>query len=129
MRALDAVRSLAAKPAVVARAFGWSLVNQGLPVLALVVLAIPLDAWVPWYWFLVIVPFVTLVSLLPISIGGTGVREVLYVSLFGAVGMRADAALALSLSVLAAALVWGGVGLAVFAAGRRDDGSFATTEA
>ena len=74
-------------------------------------------------------PFVTLVSLLPISIGGTGVREVLYVSLFGAVGMSADVALALSLSVLAAALVWGGVGLAVFAAGRRDDPSLARAEA
>ncbi len=129
VRALDAVGSLASKPALVSRAFGWSVVNQGLPVLALLVLAIPLDAWVPWYWFAVIVPFVTLVSLLPISIGGTGVREVLYVSLFGAVGMSADVALALSLSVLAAALVWGGVGLAVFAAGRRDDPSLATTEA
>ncbi len=128
VRALEAVGSLASKPAVVSRAFGWSLVNQALPVLALVVLAIPLDAWVPWYWFAVIVPFVTLVSLLPISIGGTGVREVLYVSLFGAVGMRADAALALSLSVLAAALIWGGIGLAVFAVGRRGDSSLATTE-
>ena len=96
--------------------------------LAIGVLAIPLAAWVPWYWFAVIVPFVTLVSLLPISIGGTGVREVLYVSLFGAVGMRADVALALSLSVLAAALIWGGIGLAVFAVGRRGDSSLATTE-
>lgn len=129
VRGLDAVASLAAKPAALASAFGWSLVNQGLPVLALAVLAIPLEAWVPWYWFAVIVPFVTLVSLLPISIGGTGVREVLYVSLFGAVGMRADAALALSLSVLAAALVWGAIGLLIFAAGGRDDPSLATTEA
>ena len=129
LRALEAASGLAAKPAVVARAFGWSLLNQGLPVLALVVLAIPLDAWVPWYWFAVIVPFVTLVSLLPISIGGAGIREILYVSLFGAVGMPAETALALSLSVLAAALVWAGVGLAVFATGRRHDSSFATTGA
>lgn len=128
VRALEAVSALASQPAVVSRAFGWSLVNQALPVLALAVLAIPLDAWVPWYWFAVIVPFVTLVSLLPISIGGTGVREVLYVSLFGAVGMPAEDALALSLSVLAAALVWGGVGLAVFATGRREGPSPATTQ-
>ena len=126
LRALEAAAHLAAKPAVVARAFAWSLVNQGLPVLALIVLAIPLDAWVPWYWFAVIVPFVTLVSLLPISIGGAGVREILYVSLFGAVGMPAETALALSLSVLAAALVWAGVGLAVFAAGRRNAALAAT---
>jgi uncharacterized membrane protein YbhN (UPF0104 family) len=119
--ALEAVGLLASRPTVVARAFGWSLVNQGLPVAALVVLAVPLGALVPWYWFAVIVPFVTLVSLLPISLGGTGVRELLYVSLFGAVGMRPEAALVLSLSVLAAALLWGLVGLAVFAVGRRHD--------
>ena len=128
-RALAAVGDVASKPAVVARAFGWSLVNQGLPVLALAVLAVPLDAMVGWQWFAVIVPFVTLVSLLPISIGGTGVREVLYVSLFGAVGMPAEAALTLSLSVLAAALVWGLVGLGLFAAGRRDEPGIATTPA
>lgn len=118
-RALAALGALAGRPAVIARAFGWSLVNQGLPVAALAMLAVPLDAWVPWYWFAVIVPFVTLVSLVPVSIGGTGVRELLYVSLFGAVGMRPEAALALSLSVLAAALVWAALGLAVFALGRR----------
>jgi uncharacterized membrane protein YbhN (UPF0104 family) len=129
LRALDAVGTVAAKPRLLASAFGWSLVNQGLPVAALVVLAVPLDALVPWYWFAVIVPFVTLVSLLPISIGGTGVRELLFVSLFGAVGMRPEAALALSLSVLAAALAWGLVGLVLFAAGRRDEGLATTTTA
>ncbi len=118
-RGLDAVAGLADQPGVVVRAFGWSLLNQGLPVVALVMLAVPLDALVPWYWFAVIVPFVTLVSLLPVTIGGTGVRELLYVSLFGAVGMRPEAALALSLSVLAAALLWGVIGLGVFLLGRR----------
>jgi uncharacterized membrane protein YbhN (UPF0104 family) len=129
LRALDAVDTVASKPRLVASAYGWSLVNQGLPVAALVVLAVPLGALVPWYWFAVIVPFVTLVSLLPISIGGTGVRELLFVSLFGAVGMRPEAALALSLSVLAAALAWGLVGLALFATGRRDEGRAATSAA
>jgi uncharacterized protein (TIRG00374 family) len=117
-RALAAVGTLASRPAVVAQAFGWSLVNQGLPVAALMVLAVPLDAWIPWYWFAVIVPFVTLVALLPISIGGAGVRELLYVSLFGAVGMRPEAALALSLSVLAAAILWALLGLVIFATGQ-----------
>jgi uncharacterized membrane protein YbhN (UPF0104 family) len=120
-RSLNAVAGLARQPALIARAFAWSLVNQGLPVAAMVLLAVPLGSGVQWYWFAVIVPFVTLISLLPISIGGTGVRELLYVSLFGAVGMRSEAALALSLSVLAAALLWGLVGLALFARGRRDE--------
>ena len=120
-RALEAAGALSSSPAVLARAFGWSLVNQALPIAAIMVLAVPLEAGVAWYWYAVIVPFVTLVSLLPISVGGTGVRELLYVSLFGAVGMGAEAALTLSLSVLVAALAWGLVGLALFGLDRRDD--------
>jgi hypothetical protein len=120
-RSLEEVGAFAARRGVLARAFGWSLVNQGLPIAAIAALAVPLDALVPWYWFAVIVPFVTLVSMLPISIGGTGVRELLYVSLFGAVGMPRETALALSLSVLATALVWALLGLLAFASGRRTD--------
>ena len=100
------------------RSFALSVLNQGLPVAAVAALAVPLDSQVGWYWIAVIVPFVTLASLLPISIGGTGVRELLFVALFGALGMRAEVALALSFSTLAAALVWGGVGLLLFAIGR-----------
>ena len=66
-----------------------------------------------------IVPLVTLVTLIPVSIGGAGLREWLYVELFGALGMRAEVALSLSLSVFATTLVWGFVGLALFAWGRR----------
>ena len=114
-RALAAVAEVARQPGIALRALGLSLIAQALPVAAVLALAAPLDAHVPWYWFAVIVPFVTLVSLIPISVGGTGVREVLYVSLFGAVGMPSGSALALALSVLAAALLWGLAGLFVFA--------------
>ena len=118
-RALSAVAGVAARPGVMARAFALSLVSQAVLVGAVAILAVPLDATVPWYWFAVIVPFVTVITLVPVSIGGAGVRELLYVTLFGAVGMRAEAALALSLSVSAAALVWSLLGLGLFAARRR----------
>lgn len=116
-RALEAVAQAAGQRRIVATAFGWSLVNQALPVAAVWVLSWPLDAHVAWYWYVVIVPLVTLASMLPISLGGTGVREALYVALFGALGMRAEVALALSLSILAAALAWGLVGLLLFLLG------------
>lgn len=117
--ALVAVAQLARRKDVIARGFGLSLVNQGLPVAAVAALAVPLAGDVAWYWFVIIVPFVTLVSLIPVSIGGTGVREYLYVALFGAVGMPRDAALALSLSVLATAIVWAIVGFVIFSIDRR----------
>lgn len=117
--ALLAAADLAESPRILGRAFLMSLANQGLPVAAVFCLAIPLAGDVAWYWFAIIVPFVTLVSLVPISIGGTGVREYLYVTLFGAVGMPREAALALSLSLLGTAIVWAVVGFAIFTIDRR----------
>jgi len=119
--ALAAIERAGTEPAVLVRAFALSVANQWLPVLAVVALAGPLDTEVALYWYAVIIPFVTLASLLPISVGGTGVREALFVALFGAVGMRPEVALVLSLSTLFVALAWGAVGLLLFAIGRRDD--------
>jgi uncharacterized membrane protein YbhN (UPF0104 family) len=118
-RALVAVASLSERPGVVARAFAVSVANHLIAVGAVMALAIPLDTHVAWIWYPLIVPFVTLVALLPFSIGGAGVRESLYVALFGSVGMRPEVALALSLSNFAVSLAWGAAGLALFAAGRR----------
>ncbi len=128
-RALAAVAGLSKQPAVVLRAFLLSLVAQALPVAAVYALAVPLDSTVAWYWFAVIVPFVTLVSLVPISIGGAGVREYLYVALFGAAGMKAGSALALSLSILAAAMGWAIVGFVIFALQRRRGRGFRAAQA
>jgi len=118
-RALDALEALAARPRALASAFAWSAVAQGLTVIAVFCLGMPLGSPVAFPWYAAIVPSVALLATLPVSIGGAGVREVLYVACFGAVGMRPEAALALSLAVLAASLVWGGAGLAVWLAGRR----------
>ena len=112
--ALAAVGAFSARPRSVTWALLLSLLNQGLPILAIMALAVPLATDVAWYWYAIIVPFVTLMSLLPISIGGTGIRESLYVLLFGAVGMAPASAFALSLSVLAAAMIWAVVGFVVF---------------
>jgi len=117
--ALSATAELAHRPGVLVRAFGWSLVSQVLPVCAVAALAQPLDTHLGFHWYAVIVPLVNLVTLIPISVGGAGVREWLYVELFGALGMRSEVALSLSLSVFAVALAWGFFGLALFAWGRR----------
>jgi len=124
-RALAAVAELAERPRTVAAAFALSVLMQWLVVAAVVALAAPLDTTLAWYWFAVVVPFVTLVTSIPISIAGTGVRELLYVTLFGVVGMKAGIALTLSLSILAAALVWGLLGLLLFALGRRPESELA----
>jgi uncharacterized membrane protein YbhN (UPF0104 family) len=118
-RALAALEALAGRPREIAAAFAWSLATLGLTVLAVYVLGMPLGAPVALPWYAAIVPASALLESLPVSVGGAGVREVFYVALFGAVGMRREAALALSLSVFAASLAWGAVGLGLFLAGRR----------
>ena len=119
-RSLRSVSELSERPALIARAFGLSVLAQWLPVFSIYMLSVPLDTEISWYWVAIIVPFVTFANLLPISIGGTGVREYLFVTLFGAVGMRAEVALTLSLSVLAVTIAWAIVGFAIFAIGRRE---------
>ena len=117
--ALVATAQLSQRPSALLRAFGWSLVAQVLPVCAVAALAQPLDTQLEFHWYAVIVPLVILITLIPISVGGAGVREWLFVEFFGALGMRSEVALSLSLSVFAATLVWGLFGLALFAWGRR----------
>jgi hypothetical protein len=118
-RALGALEGLSRRPPEIAAAFGWSLVTLGTTVLAVYALGMPLGAPVALPWYAAIVPVSSLLEMLPLTIGGAGVREVLYVSLFGAVGMRPEAGLALSLSVFATSVAWGLVGLGLLVAHRR----------
>lgn len=118
-RALEAVEGVSEQPGVLLRALLLSLVMHALPVAAVVALAAPLDTNVSWVWFVLIVPVVALLALIPVSVAGIGVREYLYIALFGAAGMRPEVALSLSLLTLAVTLVWAAIGLALFAVGRR----------
>src|SRR3546814_16191301 len=51
--------------------------------------------------FFIFVPIVNLLTQIPLTVGGLGLREAGFVSLFGVVGMNAESALALSLLVYA----------------------------
>lgn len=116
---LDGFAQLRADRGRLLFAVAASLVCQGVPVVAVWALAQPLAGHVQPVWFAILVPFVTLMSMLPISVGGTGVREVLFVSLFGRVGLSASAGLVLGLSIGAVNLVWAVLGGVLFAVGRR----------
>jgi uncharacterized protein (TIRG00374 family) len=118
-RALAAIELLGGRRRAVLQAFGLSILAQALPVAAVAVLARPLDTDVAGFWYAAIVPFITLLTLIPVTIGGAGLREYLFIELFAPLGMRPEVALSLSLSVFAVTLAWGFVGVALFAWGRR----------
>jgi uncharacterized membrane protein YbhN (UPF0104 family) len=48
-------------------------------------------------WFLIFIPVITLISMIPISLNGMGLREYAFMSLFGAIGVDRESCIALGL--------------------------------
>ena len=53
----------------------------------------------------VFVPLISLAGMLPVSVNGLGVREALYILLFGRIGVPAESAVSLALLYLAVTLL------------------------
>lgn len=98
------------EPVLLAKTFLYSVGVQLLGFLAVFLLAGGLGLNIEFLHIAVFLPLIILLTLLPISISGIGVREGAFVFFFGAVGIPPENALALSLlwflSVVAAGL-WG----------------------
>lgn len=84
------------QPAVSLPVLGLSVVVHGLIVLTVYVIAIGLGLNVGLFESLVLVPAVILLSTLPVSLGGWGLREGLMVIALGLAGVPAEAALTVS---------------------------------
>jgi hypothetical protein len=102
-----ATRAIFLRPSAALPVLGAAMMAQTALAAATYVMARGLDMSASLLDCLVLMQLVALVTALPISIGGWGVREVAMVGLFGLIGLPASAALALSvqlgvLSLLAA---------------------------
>ncbi len=74
-----------------------SFVNQMLVIAVTWIMALGLRLDVSPKWFFIFVPVITLVSMIPISINGMGLRESAFMGLFGAIGLPPASCLALGL--------------------------------
>ena len=74
-----------------------SFVNQLLVIAVSWIMAVGLRLQVSPVWFLVFVPVITLISMIPISLNGMGLREYAFMSLFGAIGVDTESCIALGL--------------------------------
>ncbi len=83
----SSVRAYARRPAVLARAFGLSMVFQFLVFVAVYVVGLALRLPVSFPEYCVFVPFVCLLEAVPLSINGIGLRDSGYVFFFSAVGL------------------------------------------
>ncbi len=84
-------------PANALRSLGWSVVGHLNITLAVYILALGIGIDITWIDSIALIPPVLLVTTLPISIAGWGVREGAMVAAFGLVGVPSEDALVLSL--------------------------------
>ncbi len=109
-------RRLFAQPKRCAGVLGLSALTVGLSVLAFMLAGKSLGTNLPFATWLMVVPPVTLIQLLPISFAGWGTRELALVVILAGFGIAAESALAVSvvmgLSLIAAGLPGGLIWLA-----------------
>jgi uncharacterized protein (TIRG00374 family) len=77
-----------------------SMFNQVLVFAVAWVTAEGLHLHISFLYFLVFIPVITLITMIPISLNGLGLREYAFVSLFGGIGVAPATGLALSLLTL-----------------------------
>jgi hypothetical protein len=108
------LRALLGRPRDATMALGLGLAVQALVIAIWVVAARGLGLVLPLSTFLVAVPLVTLGTMLPITLGGLGVREAIWLILLGGSGVSRSQLVAMSLGYFGASVVSGLVGLALF---------------
>lgn len=95
----------------VAIVYGWTFLEQMAPIVGNLLIVRSLHMNVSLVQLVVIIPLIVLAIRIPISFGGLGVQEGLYVALFGLVGVSAAQAFLLStvtrVLTLGSALPWG----------------------
>ncbi len=74
-----------------------SFINQLLVISVTWIMALGLQIHVPLWYYLIFVPVISLITMIPISLNGMGLREYSFVSLFGAVGILPASSIALGL--------------------------------
>jgi uncharacterized protein (TIRG00374 family) len=123
----DAIAHYASAPREVLLSIAASFAFQGVVIAVVFLNALALHHDFPLTAVAVFVPLISLGGMLPVSVNGLGVREALYILLFGRIGATTELAVALALLYLAvtfAASLPGGVlyaiqGARVPAAGRQ----------
>ena len=87
-----------------------SMFIQAVPPLTFYVIAVALGLKINLGYFFIFMPIIGAITLLPISIGGLGLRDASTILFFAKVGVAKDLAFAMSLLNFSFILVYGGLG-------------------
>lgn len=118
---LDSVLQYRRSPGLMFRVMAISFVFQFNMIVCLFLLSRALGLGVPFHYFCMFVPIVTLFEALPISIYGIGVRDASYVYFYGSVGLAKHEALSLAIAYLLTTFIYCASGGILFML-RRDTG-------
>ena len=102
-------------PRAIGGALGVSLVFNVLLIAVNYLIALSLNVEIPLRYFLLFIPIISFLLVLPISLSGLGVREGGYIYLFAQAGVSAPLALAMSLLFYALNVATGLIGGALYA--------------
>jgi len=91
----DAFQTMGKHPGALLSSLTVSFINQLLVISVTYIIALGLRLHVPFPYFLVFVPVITLISMIPISLNGMGLREYSFMSLFVAIGVPPASCIAL----------------------------------
>ena len=94
---VKAFRITGGRPAAIWQSLGISFLNQFFGCAAVWLGALGLGIHISPFYFLIFVPLITLISMIPVSLNGMGLREYSYMSLFGAIGVAGESCVALGL--------------------------------
>ena len=94
------INLLLSAPASMAKAVSAGLVSWILPFFYAYFMALALGIDLPLNFFVVIIPIIAIIELLPVSISGIGTRDLALIYLFGLQGVSPEAAVAFSILYL-----------------------------
>jgi uncharacterized membrane protein YbhN (UPF0104 family) len=106
-------------PGWLAAMVGWSLAFQGVSVLVSCYLAWLALGYVPLVPMFTLVPGVWIVTMLPVSLGGVGVRELAFIQLLAMIGVAKPEALFVSLGTYLTLIMAAAIGAVLYARGAR----------
>ena len=98
----------------IAAAFGISILSHLLMFTSIYCLALSLDAHISFTYFVLFLPLIGILSMLPVTIGGLGLRELGFLLFFPLVGMTKVQALGTSLLFFSATVVVALAGASIY---------------
>lgn len=96
---------------VVLYTFLLSLIVQGIGIWVVYLLGLSIDVSASFSTYLIFVPIISVISMVPISFSGIGVREYSFLYLFSVVGVSKEKAVSLSLLWFSVMIITGLVGM------------------